>query len=52
MINGELKGGHLLGYDEAFNEEKTIDDKINVTSFLFYLRYSIFFSILFLAVAL
>jgi hypothetical protein len=33
MKNGELRGGHLLGYDEAFIEEKTTYDKINVTSF-------------------
>jgi hypothetical protein len=42
MINGGLKGGHLLWYDEAFSEEKTTYDKINVTCFLFYFKYSIF----------
>jgi hypothetical protein len=42
MINGELKGGHLLWYDEACGEEKTIDDTINVISYLFIFRYSKF----------
>jgi hypothetical protein len=44
MINGELKGGHLLWYDETFSEEKTIYDKINVTNIYFILNIQLLFS--------
>jgi hypothetical protein len=34
IINSELIGGHVLLYDEAFNEERDAFDKMKLSLFL------------------